>query len=161
MNISSLEQQQSQGLDTPPQGRLEGNKASGYTKPRATDQSEDSISRIQPTASCLLITAPLIEVEHRVRQFVPSHWCRHFTPLDWCCDERPSSGNQGNLTDNTLRSPLPAQQMTHTAMLITAIAWTLLPQTLQCQTALFLDKSVINLMKTVRNLILAITWLSC
>ena len=36
VNISSLEQQQSKGLDIPPGGRLEGNKARGYTRARTT-----------------------------------------------------------------------------------------------------------------------------
>ena len=36
MNISSLEQQQSKGLDTPPGGRLAGNKGRVYTKFRTT-----------------------------------------------------------------------------------------------------------------------------
>ena len=62
VNISSLEQQQSKGLDTTPGGRLADNRARDYTEARTTQPvARFDKSRIQSIASWLLITAPLLE----------------------------------------------------------------------------------------------------
>ena len=64
MHISSLEQQQSKGLDTSPGVKLAGNRARGYTKARTTQPARRvNLSKIQPITSCFLTTAPLLEGE--------------------------------------------------------------------------------------------------
>ena len=65
MNISSLEQQQSKGLDIPPGVRLAGNKVRSYTGARTTWPVRRLSKAKKKTykTSCFLITAPLLEGE--------------------------------------------------------------------------------------------------
>ena len=99
MNISSIQQQQSKGLDTLPRVRLEGDKARDYSKSRTT-QPVKRFNKKNTTYNKLLpyhcsTTKGITWVNNNSHtpylgkpvhptpseHFVPSHWCSHSVPL--------------------------------------------------------------------------------